>query len=83
MSFSIIIGELPTHIFQPDNKKSKGKPPEAVVHKTEERPLKKRRIPEDESTPVKAKTAKPGDHLGSLIGRKRRIRKAGNKGPRC
>ena len=31
--------------------------------------LKKRRIPEDESTPVNAKTAKFGGNLGSLIGR--------------
>ena len=76
---SLLVALL-THIFQPDDKKSKGKPP--AVHKTEERPSKKRRIPEDESTPVRVEVAKPGNKIGPLIGRKRKMRKVGSKGSR-
>jgi hypothetical protein len=67
---------LLTLLFQPDDKTAKGKPP--AENKTEkERPPKKQRIPKDESTSVKAEMAKPGNNIGSLIGRKRKMRKAG------
>ncbi|KAF8235216.1 hypothetical protein L208DRAFT_1392741 [Tricholoma matsutake] len=58
----------------PDDKKPKGKSP--AEKQSEERPPKKRRIPEDKSTPEKTeKIIRPGSKIGSLIGRKRKMRK--------
>jgi nucleolar protein 4 len=67
-----------THVLQPDAKPPKSKPPMEI--KTEERPPKKQCIPEDKSISMKVEIAKPGSKIGSLIGRKRKMRKAGNKG---
>jgi len=68
------------HLLQADDKTPKGKPP--AEHKTEERPHKKRRIPENQTTSVKAGSTKPANNIGSLISRKRKMRKAGNKAGR-
>jgi hypothetical protein len=55
----------------------KGKP--TGENQAEEQPPKKRRISEIKSTPVKVEAAKPGSNIGSLIGRKRKMRKGGGK----
>lgn len=52
-----------------------------ALEKAEEQSPKKRRLSEDKPIPVKAtdEAVKPGQRIGSLIGRKRRERKGGKK----
>ncbi|OAX35348.1 hypothetical protein K503DRAFT_773578 [Rhizopogon vinicolor AM-OR11-026] len=49
---------------------------------SQEPPLKKRRVAGDQkpAKPVKEEPVKPGQHIGSVIGRKRKERKTGSKG---
>ncbi|GLB42149.1 putative RNA recognition motif containing protein [Lyophyllum shimeji] len=62
---------------------SENKKPKEETKTSEERPSKKRRMPEDKPKIVKETEAKkPKNDIGSIIGRKRKERKAGKKGSR-